>query len=324
MAKQGRRPRPADIWPPERPPWGAAWRSHARVARESVGYVAWRLGHTLLAWSLIAIAIALPASLFLLDANLRRAAGDWQGAAGFSVYFSLSAPPAASTALAQRLGMSPEVAHVRLITPAEAIAELGGQGGMAGALEALDANPLPATIRATLAAGTSKARLEALAAEAAAVDGVDEVVAESAWLERLAAIRQLVQRLEWLVAAMFGLGVVLVSSSSVRLAVEARLAEVQVLALVGASQRAIRRPFLYLGAIYGGGGGLLAAMIVAGALVWLEPPLLRLFASYGGTLEVIGFDARFVGALVASGAALGVLGAVLAARARLRQLAVVA
>ena len=324
MAKHGRRPKPADIWPPERPPWGAAWRSHARVARESVGYVAWRLGHTLLAWSLIAIAIALPASLFLLDANLRRAAGDWQGAAGFSVYFSLSAPPAASTALAQRLGMAPEVAHVRLITPAEAIAELGGQGGVAGALEALDANPLPATIRATLAAGTSKARLEALAAEAAAVDGVDEVVAESAWLERLAAIRQLVQRLEWLVAAMFGLGVVLVSSSSVRLAVEARLAEVQVLALVGASQRAIRRPFLYLGAIYGGGGGLLAAMIVAGALVWLEPPLLRLFASYGGTLEVVGFDARFVGALVASGAALGVLGAVLAARARLRQLAVVA
>ena len=323
MAKRGR-PKPADIWPPERPPWGAAWRSHARVARESVGYVAWRLGHTLLAWSLIAIAIALPASLFLLDANLRRAAGDWQGAAGFSVYFSLAAPPAASAALAQRLGTAREVAHVRLITPAEAIAELGGQGGMAGALEALDANPLPATIRATLAAGTSKARLKALAAEAAAVDGVDEVVAESAWLERLAAIRQLVQRLEWLVAALFGLGVVLVSSSSVRLAVEARLAEVQVLALVGASQRTIRRPFLYLGAIYGGGGGLLAAMIVAGALVWLEPPLLRLFASYGGTLEVIGFDARFVGALVASGAALGVLGAVVAARARLRQLAVVA
>lgn len=324
MAKQGRRPKPADIWPPERPPFGAAWRSHTRVAWESVGYVAWRLGHTLLAWSLIAIAIALPASLFLLDANLRRAAGDWPGAAGFSVYFSLAASPAASAAFAQRLGTVPEVAHVRLITPAEAIAELGGQGGMADALEALDANPLPATIRATLAAGASKAQLDALAAEAAAVDGVDEVVAESAWLERLAAIRQLVQRLEGLVAAMFGLGVVLVSSSSVRLAVEARLAEVQVLALVGASQRAIRRPFLYLGAIYGGGGGLLAAMIVAGALVWLEPPLLRLFASYGGRLEVIGFDARFVGALVASGVALGVLGAVLAARGRLRQLAVVA
>lgn len=323
MATQGKRPKPADIWPPDRPPWGAAWRSHFRVARESFGYVAWRLGHTVLAWTLIAIAIALPASLFLLDANLRRAAGDWQGAAGFSVYFSLAAPPTAGTDLADQLASMPEVAHVRLITPAEAIAELAGQDGMAGALESLDANPLPATIRATLAAGTSKAELETLVAEAAGADGVDEVVAETDWLERLAAIRQLVQRLEWLVAAMFGLGVVLVSSASVRLAVEARLAEVQVLALVGASRRAIRRPFLYLGAIYGGGGGLLAAMIVAGALVWLEAPLARLFASYGGTLEVIGFDPRFVGALVASGIALGVVGAVLAARARLRQLAVV-
>lgn len=323
MAKEGRRPKPADIWPPERPPWGAAWRGHFRVARESLGYVAWRLGHTLLAWSLIAVSIALPASLFLLDANLRRAAGEWQGAAGFSVYFSVAAPPAASAALAQRLDATPAVAQVRLITPAEAIAELGGRDGMAVALEALDANPLPATIRATLAAGASRAQLDALAAQMATEDGVDEVVTEGDWLERLTAIRQLVQRLEWLVAAMFGLGVVLVSSASVRLAVEARLAEVQVLALVGASRRAIQRPFLYLGAIYGGGGGLLAAMIVAAALVWLDAPLRRLFASYGGTLEVIGFDPRFVGALVASGMALGIVGAVLAARARLRQLAVV-
>ena len=317
------KPRPTDIWPPERPPWGAAWRSHWRVAGESVGYVTRRLGYTMLAWTLIAVAIALPAGLYLLDVNLRRAAGGWEGAAGFSVYFSPAAHSEVSAALAQQLAAAPNVERVRLITPAEAIAELGGRAGIADALDALDANPLPATIRATLTADASAAALDELAAHAAAAEGVQDVVAEGVWLERLAAIRQLVQRLEWLVATMFGVGVVLVSSASVRLAIESKLAELQVLALVGASRRAIRRPFLYLGAIYGAGGGLLAAMVVAAGLVWLDPPLRRLFESYGGTLQVAGFDARFAASLLASGLVLGVLGAVFAVRLRLRQLAMV-
>ncbi len=317
-------PRPQDIWPEEPPPWGAAWRSHWRVAGESLGYVASRPGYTLLAWTVIAVAIALPGSLYLLDANLRRAAGGWAGSAGFSVYFSPQAEPDASAALARRLAAAPEVARVRLITPAEALAELRGRvAGAGSALIGLDAEALPATVRATLAADVPEARRQALAARMAEAEGVEEVVVESVWLERLAAIRQLVQRLEWLAAGMFGLGVVLVCSASVRLAVESRLAELRVLALVGASRRYVRRPFLYLGAFYGGGGGLLAAMVVAAGLVWLDAPLRRLFESYGATLEVAGFDAKFVSALMASGMALGILGAVFAVRGRLRELAVV-
>lgn len=318
-------PTPADIWPEEPPPWGAAWRSHWRVAGESLAYVARRPGYTMLAWTVIAVAIALPGSLYLLDANLRRAAGDWAGSAGFSVYFAPQAEAGASAALAQGLAAAPEVERVRLITPAEALAELRGQVAAAGAvmLDGLDADALPATIRATFAADVPEARRRALAEQTAAAEGVEEVVVESVWLERLAAIRQLVQRLEWLVAGMFGLGVVLVCSASVRLALESRLAELRVLALVGASRSYVRRPFLYLGALYGGGGGLLAAMVVAAGLVWLDAPLRRLFESYGATLEVAGFDARFVAALMASGMALGVLGAVFAVRGRLRELAVV-
>lgn len=320
-------PKPEDIWPEEPAPWGAAWRSHWRVAGESLGYVARRLGYTMLAWMVIAIAIALPGSLYLLDANLRRAAGGWEGSAGFSVYFAPQAAPGASAALAERLATLPDVHRVRLITPAEALAELrgyvAGAAGAAGPFEELDATALPATIRAALAADVPEARRTALAARMAAVEGVEEVVVESVWLARLTAIRQLVQRLEWVVAGMFGLGVVLVCSASVRLALESRLAELQVLALVGASRRYVRRPFLYLGALYGGGGGLLAAMVVAAGLVWLDAPLRRLFESYGGSLEVAGFDARFVGALMGSGVALGILGAVFAVRGRLRELAVV-
>ena len=319
-------PTPADIWPEEPPPWGAAWRSHWRVAGESLAHVARRPGYTMLAWTVIAVAIALPGSLYLLDANLRRAAGDWAGSAGFSVYFAPQAGADASAALAQRLAAAPEVERVRLITPAEALAELRGHAAAsagAGVLGGLDADALPATIRATLATGVPEARRRALAEQMAAAEGVEEVVVESVWLERLAAIRLLVRRLEWLAAAMFGLGVVLVCSASVRLALESRLAELRVLALVGASRSYVRRPFLYLGALYGGGGGLLAAMVVAAGLVWLDAPLRRLFESYGATLEVAGFDARFVAALMASGMALGILGAVFAVRGRLRELVVV-
>ena len=211
---------------------------------------------------------------------------------------------------------------MQLVTPEQALAEFRRHNDLDDVLDTLETNPLPTTIRVALGDDVAASRLTILANRARRNDAVEEVVAETTWLERLAAIRDAVERLSWLLAALVGVGAVLVAAASVRLAIESRLAEVRVLVLVGANKRFVRRPFLYLGVVYGIGGGTVAGMLVAGGLAWLEAPLMRVASSYGGGLELTGFDPMFMAALLTSGALLGVLGAVVASNQRLKGLAV--
>ena len=308
--------RPKEVWPAASGAVRSVWRDRARVAGESIAYVGQRGPTTVVVWLLIGAALALPASLYLLETNLSRAAGAWQGRPGFSVYFEPGLDASVSSGLAARLGAEPDVSDVRLITPEQALAELRGQTALRDAVEVFDGlehNPLPVTIRATLVLGSSPDRLLEIAESAGMQAGVAEVVIEKTWLERLAAIRDVTRRIGVIVAALLGVSAVLITAASVRLAIAARLAEREVLALVGADARFIRRPFLYLGVLYGIGGAVVAAALLAAALMALEAPLARLFASYGVDLHLSGFDPMFLGVLLGCGAVLGALGARLAA-----------
>ena len=308
------------VWPVEKRPRGAYWRDHARVLASTLSHLSRRFATTLWVWVMIGIALALPAALYLLESNLVRIAGEWRENPGFSVYFAPGVSMDQPRALVGRLESLAEIDGVWLTTPEDALAEFRGLTGVGEALALLDDNPLPASVRATVTADVSSARLSTLAEEAAGASGVDEVVVERSWLERLAAIRGVVGRLSWSLAGILGLGAILISSAAVRLAIEARLKEARVLTLVGAGGRYVRRPFLYLGAAYGLGGALIAAMSISALLILLEEPLVRLFGSYGRDLELTGFDPMFHLMLLASGAVLGILGAVVASVQRLRRL----
>ena len=273
-------------------------------------------------WLTIGVALAVPAALYLLEANLVRAAGQWRENPGFSVYFEPGVAMEAPQDLAKRLEAMDGIERVWLTTAEEALAEFRELSGVGDALELLADNPLPASVRATVTAAVSPTRLAILAERAAETEGVEDVVVERSWLERLGAVREIVTRLYWSLAAILGLGAVLISGATVRLAIEARLEEVKVLTLVGAGRGYVRRPFLYLGAAYGFGGAMIAAMAVSALLLFLEQPLVRLFGSYGRDLEIAGFDPIFHVVLLAGGGALGVLGAVVASNQRLNRLSV--
>lgn len=298
------------VWGDESRPWGAYWRDHGRVVRDTLAYLSGRFATTLWVWLTIGVALSVPAALYLLEANLGRAAGQWRENPGFSVYFEAGVALAEPRDLVKRLRAMDGIERVWLTTPDEALAEFRELSGVGDALELLDDNPLPASVRASVTTGVSPTRLTILAEQVAGTDGVEDVVVERSWLERLGAVHEIVTRLYWSLTAILGLGAVLISGATVRLAIVARLEEVQVLALVGAGRGYVRRPFLYLGAAYGLGGAVIAAMAVAALLLYLEAPLVRLFGSYGRDLELVGFDPIFHIVLLASGGALGVLGAV--------------
>ena len=307
-------------WPPERPSASAWLRDHLRVARDSLGFISARLATSLLVWLLIGIALALPAGLYLLQNNLAALEGEWQGRPGLSVYFADDASDAAiraAVALAEAGVHTHQVWH---ITPEQALDEFQGFSGLTDAVDLLPENPLPHSLRVTLLGTASVADLNALAGELSAAQSVADVVLEQTWLARLAALTSVVNRLGAALGIMFAVGAVLVTATSVRLAIEARLAELQVQTLVGAEPGFIRRPFLYLGALYGLGGALLALMLLSGVLLVLERPLAALIGSYGGALKIAGFDPSFIAGTLALGALLGLAGALAATRERLASL----
>jgi len=308
---------PRDPWPRTRGGFAALGRDHLRVARESAHFISARLGSTLLVWALVGIALALPGGLFLLQANLTAMTAGWEGRPGLSIYFELNTPEETIDSVAALVGMRDEVESVTLVSAAEALEEFQRQAQIVDALALLGENPLPASLRATLRLGADAGALDALAAALAKETGVAEVVVERTWLERISDISRAVRRLGLLLGILFGLGALLVTATSVRLAIETRLEELRVLKLVGATDAQIRRPLLYFGTFYGLGGGVFAAMIISLGLVLIEDPLADLAGSYGQPLEVAAFDGTLLLAILGTGALLGVLGAVLAARQRL-------
>ncbi len=320
MAEADASRRARDPWPPVRPGLSAWRRDHARTARETVHFVSARLGTSLLVWLLVGIALALPAGLFLIQRNLAEMTSAWDGRPGLTAYFALEADREQVQAAARTLAADARVTGVTVTDPEEALEEFRRYADLADALELLEKNPLPASLRASLDASADLAALDALARLAASQPGVAEVVMEKTWLERVQDISSVVRRLGVILGVLFGVGAVLVTATSVRLAIEARLEELKVLKLIGATERQMRRPFLYFGAFYGLGGGLVAAMLLSLGLVVIDAPLSNFLGSYSQELDLVGFDSAFLGALLGVGSLLGILGAMMAASQRLKDL----
>lgn len=309
-----------DPWPPLRPGIGAWWRDHMRIARETMYFVSARLGTSLVVWLLVGIALALPSGLLLLQVNLAQLTAGWEGRPGLTVYFELSASAEQVTAAAKVLDADEAVDKVVITSRKQALEEFRTYTNLTDALDLLGENPLPASLNAALHTGLDEAALAGLVTLAESRPGIKEVVLEKTWLERVNEISRVVSRLGIILGVLFGIGAVLVTATSVRLAIEARLEELRVQKLVGASDRQIRRPFLYFGAFYGIGGGLIAAMLLSLCLLVIEAPLTALLGSYGQQLDTAGFNPAFLIALLLIGALLGVMGSLVAAAQRLRDL----
>ncbi len=78
-------------------------------------------------------------------------------------------------------------------------------------------------------------------------DLVESVSFDLEWVERLFAMLQFGERLVVSLGFVLALGVLLVIGNTIRLAIENRRSEIEIIKLVGGTDRFVRRPFLYLG-----------------------------------------------------------------------------
>lgn len=86
----------------------------------------------------------------------------------------------------------------------------------------------------------------------------------------------------------------LVIGNTIRLHIENRRIEIEVIKLVGGTDAYVRRPFLYMGALYGLGAGLLAWGILAFGLNWLNEAVVGLSGLYGSDFALGGVPGPMV------------------------------
>jgi cell division transport system permease protein len=276
---------------------------------------------TLLTVFVIALALALPAALKVFVSNSQAATGNFASAVDLSVYLKTDVPLAKAQQLAQNARLRPDVAQVTLIPADKGLEDFRTYSGFGDALEALKENPLPHVLHVRpKAQDGSAASLEALRRYFGAWPEVDVVQVDAEWVNRFNAMLEVLRRLLVIAAALLGIGVLAVIGNTIRLEIQSRHDEIEVIKLVGGSNAYVRRPFLYTGVLYGVGGALLAWGIVALAVSVLAGSVANLARLYGSQFSLQGLAPEDVGVLLGAGLVLGWLGAWISAARHLSRI----
>ncbi len=294
---------------------------HAQALLGSLGRLARQPFATFLTIVVIGIALALPAALFVVVSNLRTVTAGLGDTVQLSVYLRMSTTDAGAKKAAAAIAAQGGIQETEIVSPDEGLAEFRRLSGIGDALKALPENPLPWLVKVRPAVNhDTAAAVEELAAELRKIEDVELVEADTAWVRRLHAIEDTMERLVLFVTVLLAAGVLAVVGNTIRLEINGRQAEIEVTKLVGGSNAFVRRPFLYSGLWQGLGGGLLAVGLIAAGLIALEPYVASLAEAYGAAFTLRGLSIRECAAVVGGGAALGFLGAWLTAAYHLRRI----
>jgi cell division transport system permease protein len=292
---------------------------HAQSLLGSIGRLARTPFATALTILVIGLALALPLALGLFVNNAMIATGGFTGAVDVSVYFKPDVALSRVRQLAQAARERAGVAAVQVISADEALQEFRQYSGFGTALQGLGSNPLPNVLHVRPAAdAAAPADLDALKHYFSAWPEVDLVQVDSEWVLRFNAILDLLRRVLGIAALLLGAGVLAVIGNTIRLEIQGRRTEIEVVRLVGGSSGFVRRPFLYTGMLYGLGGAALAWAMVATAVAVLRTPVADLARLYGSSYSLHGAGLQEGGLVIGAGLILGWLGAWVAAARHLR------
>ncbi len=300
----------------------ASWQEHhGWSAAASLRRLGSRPLGSMLTITVMGLALALPLAFYLLLGNVQKLGDALGQSQAISVFLKADQTAEQAKLLATQLGERPEVAQVVVKTPQQGMDELAKMQGFSGALDTLDANPLPYVLQLQPNGQASAASLEQLVTDVRGMHSVDLVQDSGSWRQRLDALLGVGNRAVLILASLLALAALLVVGNTVRVDIASRSEEISVLLLVGASSAFVRRPYLYAGIWYGLFSGILAAALAVLIEFTLAAPVAQLSRAYDGKLAIGGLPPWLLLAVPLAAAFLGWLGARLVSAWQLRRLA---
>ena len=275
----------------------------------------------ILTLAIIAMSLALPASLYLVGKNLTVVAAAWQAPSQISLYLVENSNENKATTLQSSLEQWPEIEGVVYISPQQGLEEFSEHSGFDRALSLLDTNPLPAVLIVTPnSEWQERSKVKELNSRLIMEPLIDEIRVDDDWLARLQALKHVAITVGAVLAVLMLVAVFLIVGNTLRFNVLEHKEEIQVMKLIGATDRFILRPYLYIGFWFGLFGGIAAWILTAIMTLLVNSAVAELALLYESRFRLIGltWDESLILLMVAS--CLGVLAAQLSAMRHLKEI----
>jgi cell division transport system permease protein len=243
----------------------------------------WRL-HTLSVFSL-AVAFFCLGVVLLPTNNFESVEERWARSGRISVYLTDALGTSELESLRNAIGSIHGVTTVKYVSPGQARQDFTkNREDLAG----LSVDAFPASLEVDVSAEMTDVELRSMVGKLEKIDGVDEVETYQSWTARLSKLVRGGFVAASLLALVVFASVLAVVGSTIRMVLQRRKTEVEVLRLVGATDRYIKGPYLVEGGAQGAMGafaaiGILAVLFLVvrskldadlGALVGVNPSFL--------------------------------------------------
>ena len=269
----------------------------------------------------LAIAIALAGSFYILVINVQQLTGNLESSNEISLFLKDRVTEKQGRKIAAQLAKNKKIHEINFITREQAMAEFKAYSGFGEALKVLDKNPLPNVVQIlpknSLA---NQHEIQRLIAEMQKIPEVDFAQIDMQWVQRLHSMLQVTKRVILILSLLLALAVIFITANTIRLELQNRREEVIIAQLLGATLVFIQRPFLYSGFWYGFVAGLLAWIIITMMLFALQQPVYRLSFLYDSNFSIQFLSFKDSIGLIFLSASLGVIGAWIVLCFQLQQL----
>lgn len=258
----------------------------------------------------MAIALAAVATFFLVVVNIEQLALRWTKEIQVIAYLEKAPSQQNIAGLIEELKLIPEVESVTYVSQAEALQRFKKHlGADATLLEGVSRDLLPASFELGLHPEfRNQQGINATIEQLENQLDIDDLRYGQKWLERFNKFARMIRVASIILGGFLLFAALFIVSNTIKLTLFARRDELEIMALVGATMRFIKIPFLLEGAIQGLLGGVISLAFLALSFVFIFSRSLDSF-----WLTPAGFDPLFLTLnqqiiLVLSGVFLGILG----------------
>lgn len=294
---------------------------HARAALHSLGQLFEKRFSTLFNSVVIAIALTLPAVFYLAVHNLSDISKHLGDSNQLTVFLDTDINLKQARQLARQINKRRDIANVEVISKQQGLDELAQYSGYADTIIALKENPLPIVLDVQPIKRINSAdELDAIMNELRTIKEIDLVQLDLMVVKRLRATLDIGQTLVRIIGLLFGFAVIFIVGNTIRLELQTRHNEIEITKLMGATNRFVRRPFLYTGAWLGLFGSILACLLVIAIYSSIQSPADQLSGLYQSQFQLKFLHFSEILIIVISGMCAGIIGAWLYANSHLRRI----
>lgn len=212
----------------------------------------------------IAISILIVSAFSLFFVNANEIINSWKKGIRIMAYLKPGVPEVKIPELKQKIKRINGIQDIRFIPKSKALQLLKKQMKRQSSLfENLKENPLPDAFEIRLIASSqNQDKVEIIATRLESFPQVDEVEYGKRWLGRFTNFFNLFRLTGYAMGGLFFMATVLIVANTIRLMLYSRREEVEIMRLVGATDRFIKAPFYIQGLIQGAFGGIIGITIL--------------------------------------------------------------